>query len=66
MLKTAVMLIIFVLIMTDSSKKKYLLEIEIFCKIINNFTVTFDQFNVSLVNKSIHFFKKCDHKTLVY
>ncbi len=28
---------------------------EIFCNIINVFTVTFDQFNVSLLNKSINF-----------
>ncbi len=28
-------------------------EIEIFCHIINVFSVTFDQFNVSLMNKSV-------------
>jgi len=27
-----------------------------FCNIINVFTVTFDQINASLLNKSIHFF----------
>ncbi len=31
---------------------------EIFCNIINVFILTFDQFNVSLLNKSINFFKK--------
>ncbi len=31
---------------------------EIFCNIINVFTVTFDHFNVSFLNKSIHFLKK--------
>ncbi len=30
---------------------KYFLEIEIFCSIINVFTVTFAQFNASLMNK---------------
>ncbi len=33
-------------------------EIEIFCNIINVFTVSFDQFYVSLVNKSINLFQK--------
>ncbi len=31
---------------------------EIFCNIINVFTVTFDQFNASLLNKSFNFFTK--------
>ncbi len=30
---------------------------EIFCKIINAFILTFDQFNPFLRNKSINFFK---------
>jgi len=29
-----------------------LFEIEIFCNIINAFTLTFEQFNVSFLNKS--------------
>uniref|UniRef100_A0A671QWR2 Protein RIC1 homolog n=1 Tax=Sinocyclocheilus anshuiensis TaxID=1608454 RepID=A0A671QWR2_9TELE len=33
----------------------HLFEIEIFCNIINDFTVTFDQFNASLLNKTITF-----------
>ncbi len=33
-------------------------ETEIFCNILNVCTITFDQFNVSLMNKSIHFLKK--------
>ncbi len=37
---------------------KHLFEIEIFYKIINVFTVTFDQFNASLLNKSINFLKR--------
>ncbi len=38
---------------------KYLFEIEIhFYNIINVFTVRFDQFNASLLNKSINFLKK--------
>ncbi len=31
---------------------------EIFCNSINVFNVTFDEFNVFLLNKSIHFLKK--------
>ncbi len=31
---------------------------KIFCNITNVFTVTFDQLNASLLNQSIHFFKK--------
>ncbi len=39
----------------ESSKEQHLLEMEIFCNIINIFTVTFDQFNAALLNKSINF-----------
>ncbi len=35
-----------------------LFEIEIFCNIINIFTVTFYQFNASLLNESTRLFKK--------
>ncbi len=42
----------------ESSKEQHLFETEIFCNIINVFTVTFDQFHVFLVNKYINFFKK--------
>ncbi len=39
-------------------------EIEMFCN-NNIFTVTFDQFNASLLNKSGHFFQiLTDHKLL--
>ncbi len=38
--------------------KEHLFDKEIFCNIINVFTVTFDQFNASLRNKSIIFFQK--------
>ncbi len=41
----------------ESSKEQCLFEIEIFCNIINVFTVTFDKFNVSLMNKNINFFQ---------
>ncbi len=37
-------------------KEQHLFEIEIFCKIINVFTVTFDQLNVSLI--IIHFLEE--------
>lgn len=38
--------------------KRNLFEIEIFCNIIKVFAVIFEQFNVSLLNKSCAFFKK--------
>ncbi len=63
MLKTVVLLHIF-----GETKKKYFLgffsewnahknlcEIKMFWNIINDFTVTFNQFNTSLLNKRIHF-----------
>ncbi len=37
----------------NSSKEQHLFETEIFCYSINVFTVTFHQFNASLMNKSI-------------
>lgn len=43
---------------TESLKEKHLFEMEMFCNIINAFTVTSDQFNASLLNKSIIFFLK--------
>ncbi len=39
-------------------KKQCLFEIEILCNIMNVFNVTFVQFNASLLNNSINFFKK--------
>ncbi len=48
MLKTIVLLNIFLETMTVS--------IEIFYNIINVFTVTLDQFNASMLNKSINLF----------
>ncbi len=39
-----------------SSKEEHLFEIELFCNIIKVFTATFNQFNASLMNKSINFF----------
>ncbi len=36
--------------------KQYLFKIRIFCSILNVLTVTFDQFNASLLNKSINYF----------
>ncbi len=38
--------------------EEHLFKTEIFYNIMNVFTVTFDQFNIFLQNKSIHFFKK--------
>ncbi len=48
----------------ESSKEQHLFEIEIFCNIINVFTVTFDQFNTSLMNLSINFLKKKKKKRI--
>ncbi len=42
----------------QSWKEQHLFEMEIFCNNLKVFTVTSDQFNVSLLNKVIHFFKK--------
>ncbi len=42
----------------ETSEKQHLFEIEIYCNIINVFTDTFDQFNASLMNKSVNLFKK--------
>ncbi len=38
----------------ESWIKQHLFEIQIFCNIINVFTVTFDQFNITQLNKSIN------------
>ncbi len=43
---------------TFMSKEQHLFVIEIFCNIINAITVTFDQFNGSLLNKNIILFLK--------
>ncbi len=40
----------------EGTKEQRMFELEIFCNIINVF-VTFDQFNSSLLNKSINFLK---------
>ncbi len=42
----------------NKSSKPHLFETEIFCNMTNVFPTTFDQFNVSLLNKSIDSFKK--------
>ncbi len=47
----------------NSLKEQHLLKIEIFFNIINVFTVTFDHFNESLLNKSMNFFKNKIPKT---
>ncbi len=54
MLKTVMLLYIFLETVTHS-KEQYLFETEIF---LHFCTVTFDQFNVSLLNKTINFIKK--------
>ncbi len=47
-------------------KEKHLLEIEIFCNIINVFTVSFDDFNACLLIKSINFFLKQTEQNHIY
>ncbi len=42
----------------EQKDKKTSFEIEIFCNILNVFTVTFDQFNAYLLNKNINLFLK--------
>jgi len=42
-------------IFLENSKEQHLFEIENFCNIINEFTVTFDQFNASLLGLGIIF-----------
>ncbi len=62
MLKTVVLIHIFVetvnLWWKESSKEQHIFKIEIFCYIINVFTVPFDQLNASLLNISIVLKKK--------
>jgi len=43
------------------NRKKILFNKEIFCNIINVFTVTFDKFNESLLNKGINVFVNHTH-----
>ncbi len=43
----------------ESLKEEHLCEIEIFCNIINVFTVISDQFKASLLNKSMKCWSKC-------
>ncbi len=45
-------------IFQHSLMKRRFKEIEIFCNIINVFTITFDQFNAGLQNKRNTFFQK--------
>ncbi len=52
--------------MNRKFKRKHLFDIEIYCNIINVFTVTFDQFNASLMNKSINFNLKSPTETVAY
>ncbi len=48
-----------------SSKEQHLFKIEIFCSIINVFTVTFDKLHAFLLRKSINLFKKNTHTILL-
>ncbi len=45
----------------NSSKEQHLFELKIFCNIINVFTITFDQFNASLLNQSVNSVKGLVH-----
>ncbi len=44
----------------ESLKEQHLFEIKLFCNIINVFTVTYDLFNESLLNKVLISFQKKD------
>ncbi len=55
MLKTCAASYCFEDLLMESSKEQHLFETEIFCNIIDVFTVTFDQHNASLLNKNIIF-----------
>ncbi len=48
------------------SSNEHLFEIEIFYNIINIFTVNFDQFNTSLLSKSINFLLTPNFWMIVY
>jgi len=39
-----------------AKKEQHLFETDIFCNIINVFTITFDQFNASWLNESVLFY----------
>ncbi len=56
MLKTAEYIFFRFFWWIKSSEKQHLSEIEIFCNIINVFIITFDQYNASLINKTINFY----------
>ncbi len=66
MLKTVVKNIFRVLWWIESSKEQYLFKIDIFCNIINTFTITFDQFNAFLLNISLHFILTSNLQRVVY
>jgi len=42
----------------QDSQELHLKEMIVFCKSVKVFTVTFDQFNISLLNKNINFVQK--------
>ncbi len=50
-----VMHFLMILLWKEGSDQLQLFEIEIFCHIINVFTVTFDQLNAFLLNKNVFF-----------
>ncbi len=47
--------LIIIFVKKNNNKKQHLFKIEIFCNIIDVFTVNFDQCNASLLNKTIKF-----------
>ncbi len=50
----------------EISKEQHLFEMYIFCDSIHVFNATFDQFNTSLQNKSIHLNKVLIHPYIFY
>ncbi len=52
--------------MSNNSIEQHLPQIEIFCEIINDFTVTFDQFNAFMLNKFLRKLLKGSVNELMY
>ncbi len=50
----------------ESSKEQHLFEIAIFCNIINVFTDTFGQYDISMINKSNNLFQKINLTDIIY
>lgn len=54
---------IIIILQVKNSEEEHLFKMENFCDIINILTVTSDQFNVYLLNKSVDFLRKTPYST---